>query len=146
MPLEERKDYRLPLEIGDKVIIKHTGGNYSTYTEFFGEAKELLVAQMGNAKYSMAKNIYCNEVKEKNEVKIRADREYEVIGFAPWGGYDDSDIEILVLIDALGNVYLFANEKCYFKEPPKHVYVDDLKEHFGENIILHLDEVDFEIN
>ena len=144
MPLEERKDYRLPLEIGDKVIIKYTGGNYSTYTDFFGEAKELLVAQMGNAKYSMAKNIYCHEIEEKDEVKILADREYEVIGFA-CGGYN-SKAEVLVLVDSRGHVYLFANEKCYFKEPPKHVYVDDLKEMFGENIILHLDEGDFEIN
>lgn len=145
MPLEERKDYRLPLEIGDKVIIKYTGGNYSTYKDFFGEAKELLIAQMGNTKYSMAKNIYCHEVEEKCGVKIIADREYEVIGFAPLGGYD-SNIEVLVLVDDRGHVYLFANSKNYFKEPPKHVYVDDLKEVFGEDIILHLDEVDFEIN
>lgn len=112
------KDYKLEVKVGDKVTIKNTGGNYSTYTNFFYKAKDVLISQMGEVVYKVTKDSYCKEVESTYDgVKTDEHGTYCVLGFAPHDGVNDDDRynpEVLVLKGEKGEIRLFSNFKRYF--------------------------------
>lgn len=125
------KDYKLEVKIGDTIVINNTGGNYPTYTRFFDEARNVLVSQMGNSSYALAKKLYCEEVDATYDsngdvyhldegVHVHKGEMYTVAGFAPHSGfYDDDEYvypEILVLCGKDCKIRLFCNNKRYIEK------------------------------
>lgn len=114
---------KLKVKIGDNVTIKSTGGTYSSYTDFFDDAKRFLIFQMGKSAYHVAKDSYCKEVKREyakngHGVQTKEHGTYTVIGFAPHSGVDEDDEynpEVLVLKGENGEIRLFSNFKRYFE-------------------------------
>lgn len=134
---------KMPVKIGDKIKIKSSGGQYTSFAKYFDYAKKYLITQMGENMYILAKRSF--ELDPDFEVKRNVT--YTIIGCAPRFLFEKEveDEEILILMDDNGHIILFANEECYFDSKLYHVYPGMLKGVFGEHLILHIDDKEIEI-
>lgn len=131
----------LPIKVGDEVTVKNTGGNYSTYPNFFDERKEELIKQMGEQAFIMAKNIYARTMNNVGWVDITKG-EYKVIGMAKH--IDRPSQKVLVLLnESNGQVYLFCNQVTYLDKSLNEyneINLRDIVANYGNHVMCHLDD------